>query len=86
MTTIRTLIAASILGSLPFGVVFAQTGQTGTAASPLSTEKAPNTTVVGQTKPPKPRCEPHIGKVDRAHNAAPSCRRCHRHIGMLWMR
>jgi hypothetical protein len=52
MTTFRTLVAASILSSLPLSGVLAQTEQTGAGSGPLSTEKAPNTTVVGQTKPP----------------------------------
>ena len=58
MTKFRTLIAASILSSLPFGAVFAQVDRTGTGGSPLSAEKAPNTTVVGQTKPPSRDASP----------------------------
>ncbi|MCJ2071196.1 hypothetical protein MKK75_20765 [Methylobacterium sp. J-030] len=51
MTAIRTLIATSLVSSLPIGTVFAQTDQTFTAPDALSTEKALNTTAVGQTKP-----------------------------------
>ena len=58
MTAFRTLIAASILSSLPMGVVFAQADRTGTGGDPLSTEKAPNTTVLGQTKPPSRDASP----------------------------
>ncbi|MFC6743588.1 hypothetical protein [Methylobacterium tardum] len=58
MTTLRTLVAASILSSLPLGAVFAQADQTGTGGGPLSAEKAPNTTVVGQTKPPSRNASP----------------------------
>jgi hypothetical protein len=58
MTTFRTLITASILSSLPLGAVFAQADRTGTGGGPLSTEKAPNTTVVGQTKPPSRNASP----------------------------
>ena len=58
MTTFRTLIAASILSSLPLGVVFAQADRTGTGGNPLSAEKAPNTTVVGQTRPPSRDASP----------------------------
>ena len=58
MTAFRTLIAASLLSSLPMGAVFAQADRTGTGAGPLSTEKAPNTTAVGQTKPPSRDASP----------------------------
>lgn len=58
MTTFRTLVAATILSSLPLGAVLAQTEKTGTGGGPLSAEKAPNTTVVGQTKPPSRDASP----------------------------
>ena len=58
MTAIRIVIVASILSSLPLGIVFAQADRTGTEADPLSTEKVPNTTVVGQTKPPSRDASP----------------------------
>jgi hypothetical protein len=58
MTAFRTLIAASILGSLSNGAVFAQPDRTGTGGGPLSAEKAPNTTAVGQTKPPRRDASP----------------------------
>ena len=58
MTTFRTLVAASILASMPVGVVFAQTDLTGNGGDPLSAEKALNTTVVGQTKPPSRDASP----------------------------
>lgn len=58
MTTARMLIAASILSSLPLGIVLAQADRTGPGGGPLSTEKAPNTTVVGQTKPPSRDASP----------------------------
>ncbi|QGY04592.1 hypothetical protein MMSR116_23790 [Methylobacterium mesophilicum SR1.6/6] len=58
MTPFRTQIAASILISLSTGAVFAQVDRTKTGVDPLSTEKAPNTTVVGQTKPPSRDASP----------------------------
>lgn len=58
MTTFRTLIVASMLSSLPVSTVLAQSDQTGNGGAPLSTEKAPNTTVVGQTKPPSRDASP----------------------------
>ena len=66
MTTFRTLIAASILSSLPLGVVFAQAARMGIGGDPLSAEKAPNTTVVGQTKPPSRDASPtSVKPIDR---------------------
>jgi len=58
MTAFRTLIAASLLNSLPIGAVFAQTDRASTESSALSTERAPNTTAVGQTKPPSRDASP----------------------------
>ena len=58
MATFRMLIAASMLSSMPLGAVFAQAAQTGTGGGPLSAEKAPNTTTVGQTKPPSRDASP----------------------------
>lgn len=52
MTEVRTLIAASILICFPVSVVFAQADRTGVGDGSLSTEKAHNTTIAGQTKPP----------------------------------
>lgn len=73
MTTLRTLVAASILSSLPLGAAFAQGGQTAAGGDPLSAEKAPNTAVVGQTKPPSRDASPTSAKpIDRLtpHQAA----------------
>jgi hypothetical protein len=58
MSAFKAMIATSILCSLPTGTVFAQADQTGTGGGPLSAEKAPNTTSVGQTKPPSRDASP----------------------------
>ncbi len=58
MTAIRTLVATTLLSALPFGAVFAQTDQASTDGAALSAEKAPNTTAVGQTKPPSRDASP----------------------------
>lgn len=58
MTAFRAVIATSILCCFLPSSVFAQTDQTGAGGSPLSTEKAPNTTAVGQTKPPSRDASP----------------------------
>lgn len=52
MTKLYTLIVAASLSALPAGAALAQVDRTGTGDGPLATEKAPNTTAVGQTKPP----------------------------------
>jgi len=58
MTANRTLIAPFLLITLPIGAVFAQTDQASTADRVLSTGKVPNTTAVGQTKPPSRDASP----------------------------
>lgn len=52
MTTFRAVVTASILFFAQMAAVFGQVDRTGTGGGPLSAEKAPNTTAVGQTKPP----------------------------------
>jgi hypothetical protein len=58
MTSFRTVIATSILCYFSPSSVFAQTDRTGIGGGPLSTEKVPNTTAVGQTKPPSRDASP----------------------------
>ena len=52
MTSIRIPILCFVLAFAPAVSAFAQTGTGNSGAEPLSAEKAPNTTAVGQTKPP----------------------------------
>jgi hypothetical protein len=66
MTRFYTLVFASVLSSLSVVVAFAQTDRTGTGGGPLSTEKAPNTTIVGQTKPPSRDASPSsVAPIER---------------------
>jgi hypothetical protein len=58
MTAPRSLVVISILCWAPAAAVLAQADRTGIGGGPLSTEKAPNTTVVGQTKPPSRDASP----------------------------
>ncbi|WP_267356209.1 MULTISPECIES: hypothetical protein [unclassified Methylobacterium] len=58
MTAIRTVIAASLVSTLPIGAALAQTDQTSTGGGALSAEKVANTTAVGQTKPPSRDASP----------------------------
>lgn len=52
MPALRAPAIGLVLCTLSVGVVSAQPDTTGTGGGPLSTERAPNTTAVGQTKPP----------------------------------
>ena len=52
MTTAHALATALLLGLLGSGGAWAQTAQTGTGGSALTTTRAGNTSAVGQTKPP----------------------------------
>ncbi|MFE1597276.1 hypothetical protein [Methylobacterium sp. ID0610] len=46
--------------------VLAQADRTGTGGGPLSTQRAPNTTAVGQTKPPSREASPATtGSIER---------------------
>jgi hypothetical protein len=66
MTAFRAAIATSILCCFSASSVFAQTDRTGTGGGPLSTEKAPNATAVGQTRPPSRDASPTSTKpIDR---------------------
>ncbi|WCS28896.1 hypothetical protein LOK46_32410 (plasmid) [Methylobacterium sp. NMS14P] len=58
MTDLRALPASLVLCILCGVPLSAQTGTTGTGGGPLSAEKAPNTTTVGQTKPPSRDASP----------------------------
>ena len=58
MTTLRMLLAASMLSSLPVTAALAQPEQAAPAGGALATERVPNTTAVGQTKPPSREASP----------------------------
>ena len=58
MTAVRNVIVASLIGIVPASPVFAQTGPASTESGALSADKAPNTTAVGQTKPPSREASP----------------------------
>ena len=58
MTAFRILIATSLISTLPIGTAFAQADPASTQGGVLSTERAPNTTAVGQTKPPSRDASP----------------------------
>ena len=58
MIIIRTLAIIVTISSLSPAVALAQMDRTGTGGGPLSTEKVPNTTAVGQTKPPNRAASP----------------------------
>ncbi|SEG71628.1 hypothetical protein SAMN04488144_15310 [Methylobacterium sp. 190mf] len=62
MTDIRAIPAILMLFVWSAGPISAQTDTTGTGGGPLSTEKAPNTTAVGQTKPPSRDASPASSK------------------------
>ncbi len=66
MTTIHTLGIGLVFSTLAIGLASAQTSTTGTGGDALSTDKAPNTTVVGQTKPPSRDASPtSVKAIDR---------------------
>ncbi|TXM94344.1 hypothetical protein FV223_04960 [Methylobacterium sp. WL116] len=66
MTLIRTHAIGLAICTLCIGSVSAQPDVTGTGGGPLSTEKAPNTTLVGQTKPPSRDASPtSVKPIDR---------------------
>lgn len=58
MTNIRTPIYGLVLYSLAIGFASAQPSTTTPGVGPLTAEKVPNTTVVGQTKPPSRDASP----------------------------
>ncbi|MDP4027211.1 hypothetical protein Q8W71_32065 [Methylobacterium sp. NEAU 140] len=58
MAKIRALGLVLAICATSTGMASAQTDTTGTGGGPLTTEKAPNTTVVGQTKPPSRDASP----------------------------
>lgn len=58
MKIIKSLLIGSMLSSAHMVAAHAQPDRTGTGGSSLSTEKAPYTTVVGQTKPPSRDASP----------------------------
>jgi hypothetical protein len=58
MTSFRASAASLMFCIISAGAASAQTDTTGTGGGPLTTEKAPNTTVVGQTKPPSRDASP----------------------------
>lgn len=58
MTVFRAPIIGLVLCTLPAGLAGAQPAVTGTGGDPLSAEKAPNTTALGQTKPPSRAASP----------------------------
>lgn len=58
MTDLRVISASLVFCILCAGPLSAETGTTGTGRGPLSAEKAPNTTSVGQTKPPSRDASP----------------------------
>jgi hypothetical protein len=58
MTSFRASAASLMFCIMSAGAASAQTDTTGTGGGPLSTEKAPYTTVVGQTKPPSRDASP----------------------------
>jgi hypothetical protein len=62
MTDVRAIPAVLILFVWSASPISAQTDTTGTGGGPLSTEKAPNTTAVGQTKPPSRDASPASSK------------------------
>ncbi|MCJ2093936.1 MULTISPECIES: hypothetical protein [unclassified Methylobacterium] len=82
MTTLRAPVAGFVLYTLSAGLACAQPDVTGTGGGPLSTETAPNTTAVGQTKPPSRDASPTATKpIERrtprqAADAAISTRIC----------
>lgn len=58
MIVLRIPLAGFALWALSAGLACAQPDVTGTGGGPLSTEKVPNTTAVGQTKPPSRDASP----------------------------
>jgi len=58
MTTLRAPVVGFVLYILSAGLAAAQPAVTGTGGDPLTTEKAPNTTALGQTKPPSRAASP----------------------------
>lgn len=67
MTAIRTVIVASLIGVLPTSAVFAQTGPASSEGGALSADTGPNTTAVGQTKPPSREASPTpVKPIERA--------------------
>ena len=58
MPALRAPAIGLVLCTLSVGLVSAQPDTTGTGGGPLSTERAPNTTAVGQTKPPSRETSP----------------------------
>ncbi|TXN38902.1 hypothetical protein FV228_32820, partial [Methylobacterium sp. WL18] len=58
MIVLRIPTAGFALWALSAGLACAQPDVTGTGGGPLSTETAPNTTAVGQTKPPSRGASP----------------------------
>lgn len=58
MTLFQSPVLGFILCTLSAGLAAAQPSVTGTVGDPLSTETAPNTTSLGQTKPPSRAASP----------------------------
>ncbi|SFM79671.1 hypothetical protein [Methylobacterium pseudosasicola] len=82
MTTLRAPVVGVLLYIVSAGLAVAQPAVTGTGGDPLTTEKAPNTTALGQTKPPSRDASPAATKpIERrtprqAADAAISTRIC----------
>lgn len=68
MGTVRTIITAVAFGAFNCSVAVAQVDRTGVGGGPLDAAKAPNTTAVGQTKPPSRAASPtsHLSPEERS--------------------
>ena len=68
MITARTVTVAAALSLIVSTYAIAQVDRTGTGTGPLDAAKAPNTTAVGQTKPPSRAASPtsHISPEERS--------------------
>jgi hypothetical protein len=58
MIKVRASAFATAFGFMASAVALAQVDRTGTGTGPLDAAKAPNTTAVGQTKPPSRDASP----------------------------
>ena len=66
MSLLRSAAIGAALSFALTAAVEAQVARTGTGGGPLSTERAPNTTAVGRTKPPSRDASPATtGSIER---------------------
>lgn len=70
MPTLRSCALALTLTVATAGFAAAQTDRTGTGGGPLSTDRAPNVTATGQTKPPSRGASPAEDAQARTRNDA----------------